>query len=239
MANHTNAYAGDHYDAVRRVSWGAIIAGTLVALVVQVLLTLLGLSIGLGVMDPNAETMADLGIGAAVWMVVSTLVSLFFGGFVAGRLAGIPARPDGFLNGLVVWALATLLTLYLATSAVSGAIGGVAGILGQGLQMAGQGVAAVAPEAAEAVKGNPAQARREANQAIDQAKQQYRQARQQAEQALAGAGREVAQTAEQAAPIASGAAFGGFITLLLGALAAAFGGMAGTPKDMARGAKSG
>jgi hypothetical protein len=55
-------------------------------------------------------------------------------------------------------------------------IGGVAGILGQGLEMA-EGVSAVAPEAAEAVKGDPAQARREANQAIDQAKQYQRQHR--------------------------------------------------------------
>ncbi|MBA2491115.1 MAG: hypothetical protein ACR2KU_03810 [Gammaproteobacteria bacterium] len=237
MANQTNTYAGEHYEVVKRISWGAIIAGTLVALVIQMTLSMLGLGIGLGVMDPNAQALSGVGIGAGIWLVVSTLVSLYIGGFMAGRLAGIPAKGDGFLNGIVVWALATLLTLYLATSVVGGAISGVTGILGQGLQVAGQSVKSVAPEAAETIKKNPGQARQEANQAIDQAQQQYRQMRRQAEQALSGAGKEVKQTTKQVAPIASGAAFGGFIALLLGALAAAFGGMSGAPKDMAVGGR--
>jgi|SRR5680860_439388 len=237
MADRSHTHTGEHYEVVKRISWGAIIAGTLVALVIQISLSMLGLGIGLGVMDPNAEALSGIGIGAGIWLVVSTLVSLYIGGFMAGRLAGIPAKGDGFLNGIVVWALATLLTLYLATSAVGGAVSGLAGILGQGFQMAAQGVSSVAPEAAETIKNNPGQARQEANQAVDQAQQQYRQVRRQAEQALSGAGQEVRQTTNEVAPVASGAAFGGFIALLLGALAAALGGMSGAPTNMAAGVR--
>lgn len=238
MANQTGVpvarYADDDYAVLKRVSWGSIFAGTIVALVVQIVLTLLGLSIGLGVMSqtPGTSAAGGVGIGAAIWLVVSTLISLYIGGYVAARLAGVPTRPDGVLNGVVVWALATLLSLYLATSAVGTAVSGVASILGQGFQTATRAVTAVAPEAAESVKGNPQEARQTARQAVDEVKQQYRQARRQAEQTLKQAQREATQTAQLAAPVASGAAFGGFIALVLGAIAAALGGMAGIPKDV-------
>lgn len=152
MAYPTNATVnGDHYGAVRRVSWGAIFAGTVVALAVQLGLGLLGMSIGLATYDPasEADTLSGMGIGAGIWLVISTLISIFVGGFIASRLAGSPARPDGILQGIVVWALATLLTFFLMTTAVGGLISGAAGVLGKGLDLTGQGIAAVAPEAAD------------------------------------------------------------------------------------------
>ncbi len=233
MANQTNVAHEGYYEAVRRVSWGAIFAGTLVAMVIQIVLTLLGLSIGLGVVSqsPTTNALSSIGIGAAIWLVVSTLISLYVGGYFAGRLAGLPTKPDGILNGIVVWALATLLSIFLATSAVGAAVSGMAGILGQGLQVATKGATAIAPEAAEAVKQNPRQAKQEAQQAIKEAKKQVQQVKQQAQQALGQVQQEATQATRQAAPVASGAALGGFIALVLGAIAAALGGMMGTPKD--------
>ncbi len=233
MANQTNVAHDGYYEAVRRVSWGAIFAGTIVAMVIQIALTLLGLSIGLGVVTqaPTTNALSGVGIGATIWLVVSTLISLYIGGYFAGRLAGLPTRQDGILNGVVVWALATLLSVFLATSAVGAAVSGMAGILGQGLQVATKGVTAVAPEAAEVVKQKPRQAKQEAQQAIKQAKKQVQQVKRQAQQALGQVEQEATQVARQAAPVASGAALGGFIALVLGAIAAALGGMTGTPKD--------
>jgi len=231
MANHTNVASEEHFGAITRVSWGAILAGTVVAMVVQIALALLGLGIGMGVMAPNADAMTGLGIGAGIWLIISTLISLYIGGFVAARLAGLPSKPDGVLNGIVVWALATLLSIYLATSAAGTVVSGISGILGQGIQMAGQGVAAVAPEAAEAVKGNPRQSRQAANEAVDAAKQQYNQVSKQATKALAGAKQEAKQTVKEVAPMASGAALAGFVALLLGAIAGALGGATGAPKN--------
>src|SRR5688500_3191170 len=144
MAELTSA---EGFSPVRRISWGALFAGAIVALVVQIVLTLLGFGIGLGVVNPSAGTsaMTGIGIGAAIWLVVSTLVSLFIGGFIAGRLAGIPTKSDGMLHGIVVWGIGTLVSIYLATSAVGTAVSGVAGLLGQGFQVATRGVTAVAP----------------------------------------------------------------------------------------------
>jgi len=141
--------------ATKRISWGAIFAGAVLALVIQLALSLLGLGIGLGTIDPLTEQnpMAGIGVGAAIWWVVSMLVSLYLGATVASRLAGMPRPTDGMLHGLLTWSVVTLLTFYLLTTAVGRLIGGVTGVAGRALSGVGSGIAAVAPEAGEAIKG--------------------------------------------------------------------------------------
>jgi hypothetical protein len=139
----------------KRISWGAVFAGALLALVTQLGLSLLGAGIGLSTIDPMQERnpVSGLGTGAIVWYGISTLVALYVGGMVAGRLAGAPRRPDGLLHGLLSWGLVTLFTFYLLTTAVGGIISGVGGVAGRALTAAGSGIAAVAPGAGDAVKG--------------------------------------------------------------------------------------
>jgi len=143
----------------RRISWGAIFAGVVIALVVQLVLGILGIGIGASTIDPLTEgnPVSGVGVGAGIWFAVSLLIALFAGGYVAGRLAGIPHRQDGLLHGLLTWGLTTLLTFYLLTTTVGGLIGGTARVLGRGLSAAGTGIAAVAPTVADAA-GNAAQA---------------------------------------------------------------------------------
>lgn len=139
---------------VRRISWAAVFAGVVIVLVTQLLLGLLGLGIGASTIDPVEERnpMAGLGQGAGVWFALSTLIALFAGGWAAGRLAGFPRKLDGTLHGVLTWGLATLLTVYLLTSAVGGLIGGTMRTLGSVAGAVGQGVAAVAPQAGEAIQ---------------------------------------------------------------------------------------
>ncbi|HET9503768.1 MAG TPA: hypothetical protein VFO93_09510 [Hymenobacter sp.] len=141
--------------ALKRISWGAILAGAVLALVLQLALSLLGLGIGLGTIDPLTEQdpMAGIGVGAAIWWVVSMLISLYLGASVAGRLAGMPRPTDGLLHGLLTWSVVTLFTFYLLTTAVGRIIGGVTGVAGRALSGVGSGIAAVAPQAGEAIKG--------------------------------------------------------------------------------------
>lgn len=138
----------------KRISWGAVFAGALLALITQLGLTLLGAGIGLSTVDPLQEQnpVNGLGTGAVVWYGLSTLIALYIGGVVAGRLAGAPRRTDGLLHGLLSWALVTLFTFYLLTTAVGGIISGVGGVAGRALTMAGSGLAAAAPGAGDALK---------------------------------------------------------------------------------------
>ena len=120
------ADAGPYYSFGRtfaRISWGAIIAGALVALATQIVLTLIGGAIGLATLDPAAgdsPSGTTLGIGAAIWLLISSLISLFVGGYVAGRLGG---TFNGWLHGLATWATVTILTIVLLATAAGGLIG--------------------------------------------------------------------------------------------------------------------
>ncbi len=140
--------------AIKRISWGAIFAGAVIALVTQLALNLLGASIGFGAIDPATEAnpFSGLGTGTGIWLAVSTIIALLLGGFVASRLAGMPDRLDGILHGVVTWGLVTIVTLYLMTSAVGRVLNVATGIVGQGIQLAGQGIQAVAPGALDEVQ---------------------------------------------------------------------------------------
>lgn len=133
---------------LKRVSWGAVFAGVVIAFVTMLALNLLGLAIGLGTIDPVEEQnpFAGLATGAAVWWAFSMLAALFVGGWVAGRLAGIPRRFEAGLHGAVTWAVVTILSVYFITSSVGRLIGGATRMVAQGASLVGQGAAAVAPE---------------------------------------------------------------------------------------------
>jgi len=145
-----------HPGALRRISWGAILAGVVMVLAIQLLLSLLGIGIGMGVVEPGSgenPAATSLGIGSAVWWVVSNLIALFVGGYVAARLAGVFSRGDGMLHGLLTWAFSLLVTFYLLTSAVGSVIGGAYNVVGNALGTAGQTIQQAIPSAAQAVSG--------------------------------------------------------------------------------------
>lgn len=127
MTGPTSARTGAELPIARqeragfRLSWGAIFAGLLVAISLQLVLTLAGAAIGLAAWDPNSGK--ALGIGAALWALLSILVSLYIGGATAGWLAGVLTRPVGMMHGVLVWALSTLVTTWLVTSGVTALAG--------------------------------------------------------------------------------------------------------------------
>lgn len=152
----TATHEGGHTHT--RISWAAIIAGVILVVAVQMLLSMLGLGVGLGLVSPNTNGTPDassFGIGAGLWWLVSSLVALALGGYVASWLGGLTTRFDGLLHGIMTWAIATLLTFYLLTSAVGGLIGGAFSVVGSGLSSAGSGASAVAPKLAEAAGVTP------------------------------------------------------------------------------------
>ncbi len=155
-------YAAPSYGRtsfVKRISWSAVFAGVLIAVVSQLLLSLLGLGIGLGTIDPMEEQnpTAGLGTGTAIWYVVSSLLSLLAGGWVAGRLASSPRPFDGIIHGVLTWALVTLVTIYFLTTTIGSLIGGAGRLVGGIVRTAGSAAGTVAsaagPELGQVVKG--------------------------------------------------------------------------------------
>jgi hypothetical protein len=145
--------------AVRRMSWGAALAGAAIALGLQLLLSLLGVGIGLSTVDPAAGDTpgaTTFGVATGIYYAIVTLLSLFVGGWVAGHLAGIPRRIDGLLHGLVTWSVAILLLLYVVTTTVGAVVSGTLGALSSTLQAAGQSVQAAAGALADSEIGSDA-----------------------------------------------------------------------------------
>ena len=137
------------------VSWGAIVAGVVIAIVVQMVLSLLGAGIGLSTVDPlrySSPDASSFGIGAGIWWAVSSMISLFAGGAVAAHLAGSPEKTDAMLHGLLTWGLATIVTAYLLASAVSAVVRGGASMVGTAATVTASGAAAVAGPAADMAK---------------------------------------------------------------------------------------
>ncbi len=271
-------------ERIKRMSWGAVLAGAVVALSVQLLLSLLGIGIGLATVDPVAgETpdAASFGVASGVFYAIVTLVSLFAGGWVAGRLAGMPVRTDGLLHGLVTWGVAMLLLLYVVTTTVGALVSGALGMVSSTLETAAQGVQAAAGAAAQSDIGEDAlnDIQQQAQQLLGQAQQatgaqdtselldqmmaiaeggvsdqerqqivdrvvqqtgvtreeaeaQLQQLQTQYEEARAAAEEQARAAAQATSEAISQGAFWSFVALLLGAIAAAVGGLMGTPKDL-------
>jgi Protein of unknown function (DUF2795) len=135
-----------------RISWGAVIAGAIVAAATSLLLSLLGAAFGAGsIGDLQAATRGEstaAGTGMAIWAIIDLFLSMAFGGYVASRLSGTHSHLDGELHGITMWALATLLGVLGFAGALAGALAGtgfnIAPMIGSA---ASQSVQAVAPEA--------------------------------------------------------------------------------------------
>ena len=119
---------------VTAVSWGAIIAGAVAAVVISLILIALGAGFGLSSVSPwfhsNQSTDA-FPLAAALWLVVVQWLSAALGGYLTGRLRirwiGLHTHEVAFrdtVHGFLAWATATVVGAALLGSAVSGLLGG-------------------------------------------------------------------------------------------------------------------
>src|SRR4051812_28496973 len=102
MTNDTPVHAEDVIAVRSRISWGAIFAGSVLALALYFLLTLLGAAVGLSINDRVSNR--GLEIGAVIWAILVTAGCLFIGGFVASQLTTGENKTEGGLYGILVWA---------------------------------------------------------------------------------------------------------------------------------------
>jgi hypothetical protein len=109
-------------ETVDRVSWGAIWAGAIIALGMEILLTLFGLFIGFGMYNwQAANPWSGISAWTTFWYLVTAGWSMFFGAWCAARLSGNPVREAGILHGFATWGLATIATIAIVLTG-SGAI---------------------------------------------------------------------------------------------------------------------
>ncbi|HEX6938121.1 MAG TPA: hypothetical protein VF158_01825 [Longimicrobiales bacterium] len=246
MAEHVARIdEGEEFEFVGfRLSWGAIFAGLVIAVVTQVVLSLIGLAVGFGALEFGpGGTLQEVGVGAGIWAVLTGLISLFVGGLAAGHFAGILTRLDGVLHGVLVWGLSVIVALWALSTGVTTLLGGMFGVAGQTLASAISGAgtlgAAVVrergvPEVAGgdserqvvAILERQGMSRSQAQQAAREIQQTRRQIQLQAEQARRAAPR----IAERVAGTLSTAIWWILLGTVL-SLAAAAGGAAITARE--------
>jgi hypothetical protein len=135
---------------LNRVSWAAVLAGVVVSLVVQLLLNMLGLGIGAATLDPASgdnPSASTFSIGAGIWWTLAGIIAAFIGGYVAGRLSGMPKASTAGWHGITSWALTTLLIFWLLTSTIGAIVGGTFSTLGSAVGALGQTAATAAAPA--------------------------------------------------------------------------------------------
>ncbi len=116
------------------VSWGAVIAGAVGAAALSLLLLILGTGLGFSAVSPWATEgigAGTLGFAAIAWLSFTQLAASGMGGYLAGRLRTkwTALQTDqvffrDFTHGFLTWAVATLLTAFLLTSAVGSIVSG-------------------------------------------------------------------------------------------------------------------
>jgi hypothetical protein len=185
------------------ISWGSVLAGAAIAIVVGGMLSLAGLALGATALDPgDGDSAAAVGVGAGLWLAISTVIGMLVGGYVAARSAHNPDHHEGALQGASVWAVGFLLAFFLTGSFASNA--------------AFTGMQAVSEAAGAASPGERARASSATRDAAD------------AVTPDTAPEREAVETAKRAT---SSAALWAFVTMLASGIAALIGGTFGAKHD--------
>lgn len=113
------------------LSWGSILAGLFVLIATSWLLYLLGIALGVSIADATDGDAvgSGLGIGAIIWMLISSLIAYFLGSLMAARLSGKTDSTVGMLHGLTLWGLATTLLVVFSYMGVASLLQTGAGLV--------------------------------------------------------------------------------------------------------------
>jgi len=108
-------------DGLPRISWGAVFTGVVISLIVYLVMSVLGTAIGASLLNPLSQPnpVRAFGFGSGVWLILTTVVSVFAGAYFAGRCAPVL----GWLHGLLAWAVMILFVVFGMASLVGGAVG--------------------------------------------------------------------------------------------------------------------
>lgn len=119
------------------VSWGAILAGAVVASAVSLVLVLLGSGLGLAAISPwsgAGASVTTFAVSAVIWFVATQWIASAFGGYITGRLRtkwtdlhGDEVFFRDTAHGFIAWCLSTLIVAVVFSSML-------AGIVSQGAQ---------------------------------------------------------------------------------------------------------
>jgi hypothetical protein len=124
--------AGQVHHGRSAASWGAIVAGALVAASMSLFLLTLGAGLGFASVSPwtgHTVSATAFAMTTVIWLIVMQWISAGLGGYIAGRLrtrwTGTHTHEVFFrdtAHGLVTWALATVVVAGVLASPLIGGV---------------------------------------------------------------------------------------------------------------------
>lgn len=166
MINHSlHAHAVDGDDSVASgVSWGAILAGAFAAAALSFILVILGFGLGFSSVSPwsgNGLSAQTIGWSTVAWITFTQIAASAIGGYMAGRLrvkwASVHTDEVYFrdtAHGFLAWAVASLATAALLSTAIGSVLAGGTRIAGAaGAAMITTGATAAAGAASDSNAG--------------------------------------------------------------------------------------
>lgn len=204
------------------VSWSAVFAGAAASAVLSLILLILGIGLGLSAVSPWAQSGVSamtFGISTIIWLGCTQLIASAMGGYLAGRLR---TRWDGVhldevyfrdtAHGFLAWAVASLMTAVLLTSAITSIVGG-------GVSVTASAAGGAVETAMTAVVSDGAASSNVVN-AINAAESAVKEAG--ANDATQAANAATKAVADKARKASATAALWLFVSLLIGAFSASF-----------------
>lgn len=114
----------------RAFSWSGIFAGTFLFLAIEVTFGILGVAIFASAANPGSVQPVSTGIhwGMGIWMVVLSIIAMYFAGKLAARLSAAPSRNSGMYAGLVTFGMCIFTAVLITAFALGSTVGGHTGI---------------------------------------------------------------------------------------------------------------
>lgn len=116
-----------------RVRWSSVWAGAAITIAIHLILIATGIAVGFSAVgNASLATLRAISTALGIWTVISSIIALFIGGYVAARLMPVDTRALGAVHGVAVWALTLLIgffTVLFATIMLLGLLAVAAGIV--------------------------------------------------------------------------------------------------------------
>jgi len=133
-----NEVRGEDVKSVgTRISWGAVLAGAVVALALYVVMTALGMAIGFSVgHDLSLKTLAS---GGLVWSILTVGLSLFAGGWTTSQLTAGETKCESMVHGVILWGTVFAVMMGMVGMGIRSGFGAMLNIAYAGDRVASRG----------------------------------------------------------------------------------------------------
>lgn len=114
-------YANEIVVERRGFNWSAVWGGVFTFMAIWTVFGVLGIAVFASAANPNAaRPVTGMSVGEGVWAVILTIIAMYVGGFVTGRLAAVTTRHEGAAHGQVMFGLSVTGVILLVILASAG-----------------------------------------------------------------------------------------------------------------------